>query len=78
MTRNEHILTDLQPSSHGSVIFGDGARGRVIGKGSLVIPRLSKLKNVLLVEGPKVNLISVNQLCDKELLVQFIKDKCIV
>ena len=69
MTRNEHILTNLQHSNKDIVIFGDGARGRVIGTGSLVIPRLSKLKNVLLVEGLAMN---------EELLVQFTKDKCIV
>ena len=46
--------------------------------GSLIILRLSKLKNVLLVEGLTVNLIGVSQLCDEELLVQFTKNKCIV
>ena len=49
-----------------------------MGIGSLKIPRLSKLMSVLLVEGLAVNLISVRQLCDEDLLVQFIKEKCIV
>ena len=40
--------------------------------------RLSRLKDVLLVEGLTVNLVSVSQLCDENLLVQFIRDKCIV
>ena len=78
MIGNEHILTNLQPSSQDSVIFGDDASGRVIGTGSLVIPGLSKLKNLLLVEGLTMNLISVSQLCDENLLIQFIRDKCIV
>ena len=52
-----------------------GGKGRVIGIGSFIIPRLSKLKNVLLVEGLIVNLICVIQLCDKDLLVKFTKDK---
>ena len=46
------------------------------GTRSLVIPRVSKLKNVLLVEGLIVNLISVSQLRDEELLAQFTKDRC--
>ena len=57
MMGNEHILNSLQPSSQDSVTFRDGVRGRVIGTGSLVIPRLSKLKNMLLIEGFTVNLI---------------------
>ena len=44
MTGNEHILNNLQPSSQDSVTFRDGVRGKVIGTGSLVIPRLSKLE----------------------------------
>ena len=46
--------------------------------GSLIILRLSELKNVLYVKGPTVNLISVSQLCDEDLYVQFTKDKYIV
>ena len=33
---------------------------------------------MLLVEGLVVHLISVSQLCDENLIVQFIRDKCIV
>ena len=78
MTGNEYKLFNLQPSSQDSVIFGDGARGRVIGIGSLVILGLSKLKKLMLIEGLTVNLISVSKLCDENLLVQFTRDKCIV
>ena len=46
--------------------------------GSWIIPGLSKLKNVLLVDGLIVNLICVSQLCDEDLFVQFTKYKCIV
>ena len=46
--------------------------------GFFKIQRLTKLKNVLLIEGLTVNLISVSQLCDEELLLQLTKDKCIV
>ena len=46
--------------------------------GSLIIPSLFKLKHALLVEDVIVNRISVSQLCDENLLVQFTKDKFIV
>ena len=49
-----------------------------MGIGSLIIPGLSKLKNVLLVERLTINLINVSKLCDEDVLMQFIKDKCIV
>ena len=78
MMGNKHILTDLQPSSQDSVIFGDGAKGRVVGTGSLIILEMSKRKNVLLFEGLAMNLINVSQLCDEELLVQFTKNKYMV
>ena len=49
-----------------------------MGTGSLIIPGLSKLRDVIVVEGVTINLISVSQLCDKDLFVEFTKDKCMV
>ena len=49
-----------------------------MGIGFLKIKGLTKIKNVLLVEGLTINLISVSQLCDEDLLLQLTKDKCIV
>ena len=60
------------------MIFGDGAKGRIIGTGTLAFLGLSSLKEVLLVEGLNVNLISISQLCDDNLFVRFTKDKCMV
>ena len=37
---------------------------------------MPKLENVLLVDGLKVNLISISQLCDQNLFVKFTKNKC--
>ena len=78
MTENNCFLTNLQSSNQDWVIYGDSGKGRVLGIGSFIILGLSKLKNVLLVEGLIVNLISMSQLCDEDLLVQFTKDKCII
>ena len=77
MTGYKSTLKNLQVSIQDSLISSEGARGRIIGTNSLIIPSLSKLKDVLLVEGLMINLISVRQLCDENLLVQFIRDKCI-
>ena len=78
MIGNRNILTNLQSSCQDSVIFGDGARGRIIGTGTLAFLGLYRLKEVLLVKGLNVNLISISQLCNDNLFVRFTKDKCMV
>ena len=60
-----------------SVIYGDGARERIIETDALIFPGLSRLKEVFFVEGLTINLISTSQLCDDNLFVRFTKDKCI-
>ena len=77
MTGKQEHLTNLQSSHQDNVIFRDDNKGRIIGTNTLIFPGLSRLKEVLLVEGLTVNLI-IRQLCDESLFVRFIKDKCIV
>ena len=76
MTGERSFLTNFQSSTDGHVTFGDGAKGRVLGRGTLNVDGLPKLKNVLFVEGLKANLISISQLCDQELFVSFSKNEC--
>ena len=45
----------------------------MIGNGNLKVPGMPKLENALLVNGLKVNLISISQLCDHNLFVQLLK-----
>ena len=58
--------------------FRDSAKGSVLESRSLNVPSLPKLRDVLLVDEIKANLISISQLCDQDLFVRFTKDKCIV
>ncbi|CAM8893232.1 unnamed protein product [Rhodiola kirilowii] len=75
MTGNPKFLTHIRPVAKGQfVTFGDGGRGQVIGCGTLKVPDLPVLKDILLVEGLKVNLISISQLCDDGLHVSFTHD----
>ena len=67
-----------EPVSNGRVTFGDGFIGRVLGKGTLNVEGFPRLKNVLHVEGLKANLISISQICDSNLHVNFSRDKCFV
>ena len=78
MTRSKCLFTNLQPPSLDFVTFGDGAKGSVLGSSSLNILGRPKLRDVLLVEGCKANLINIGQLCDQNLLVKFTKDRCTV
>ena len=62
----------------GNVIFGDGSKPQIKGKGIISLPRLSNIANVLYVEGLWVNLLSISQICDQEFMVLFSKGKCLV
>ncbi|CAL8154408.1 unnamed protein product [Prunus armeniaca] len=62
----------------GSVTFGDGSKGKILGKGDVETLGLPFLKNVMLVENLQANLISISQLCDDGSSVWFDKDQCYV
>ena len=64
VTGNKEFFTNLQLCNLESITFGDGAKSTILGSGSLNIPGVPKLENVLLVNVLKVNLISISQLCD--------------
>ncbi|XP_004296132.1 PREDICTED: uncharacterized protein LOC101295214 [Fragaria vesca subsp. vesca] len=62
----------------GSVVFGDGAKTEIIGKGTVSTPGLPCLKNVLLVRGLEVSLLSVSQIVDEHNFVTFDKSRCLI
>ena len=63
----------LKEKEDGFVTFGDGSHSQVLGKGTVDIPRLPLLTDVLYIKGLKVNLLSITQICDEDFLVQFSK-----
>ncbi|XP_031283169.1 uncharacterized protein LOC116141838 [Pistacia vera] len=73
MKSNKSLLTNLEFAEAGHVTYGDGKRGKILGKGSLAIPVLN---DVFYVEGLKANLISITQICDKGCVVKFSKNLC--
>ncbi|KAA0043007.1 gag-pol polyprotein [Cucumis melo var. makuwa] len=60
----------------GLVVFRDGGKGKIIGKGTINRPGLPFLLDVRLVQGLAANLISISQLCDQGYQVSFNKDRC--
>ncbi|XP_073138781.1 uncharacterized protein [Henckelia pumila] len=53
-------LTDYIEQNGGRVTYGGGAKGRIVGKGTLNVEGFPKLHNVLHVEGLNANLISIS------------------
>jgi hypothetical protein len=78
MTGNIDLITDLHPHAISYVTFGDGAKGEIKGIGKLDCPGVPKLDKVLLVKGLTANLISISQLCDQGLNVNFTKTECLI
>ncbi|GAU36127.1 hypothetical protein TSUD_292870 [Trifolium subterraneum] len=78
MTGIDKFLVDMKTYSTSFVTFGDGAKGEIVGIGKLINNSLPKLDNVLLVKGLTANLISISQLCDQGLKVNFTKTECLV
>ncbi|XP_073153354.1 uncharacterized protein [Henckelia pumila] len=77
MTGDRRMLSDYIPGSGHKIFFGDNSKGTTMGKGKL-IPGNIRIKDVLLVENLKYNLISISQLCDYDYCVEFQKHTCIV
>ena len=74
----KNYLSNIKPYSNFHVTFGDGVKAKIICKGRVNYPGLPCLKEALLVEDLTVNLISISQLCDQILFVNFTRDDCIV
>lgn len=69
-------LSNVRTCVKGHVTFGDCAKGKVVGKGQLNVTCLPALDYVWLVKGLTANLISISQLCDQGLVVNFSKEVC--
>ncbi|KAG2708148.1 hypothetical protein I3760_05G178300 [Carya illinoinensis] len=70
------LFKKVETSHGGTVTFGDGSKVVIEEKGSIEIPRLPVLHDVLFVNGLKANLLSISQFCDNNFSVQFSKDEC--
>ena len=60
------------------VTFGDNDKGKIIDIGNIGITPSKYIKNILLVDGLKHNLLSISQFCDKGYKVSFESSLCIV
>ena len=58
MTGDKTLFKSLKEKVGDYVTFGDGSHAQVLGKGTVEIPRLPLLKDVLYIKGLKANLLS--------------------
>lgn len=70
-------MKNIRPSEE-SITFGDGIKSFITGVGTLNVPGLLDLKDILMVQGLHANLISINQMCDQNWNARFNKIQCCV
>ncbi|CAM8951647.1 unnamed protein product [Rhodiola kirilowii] len=79
MTGNPAWFDSLQKYSGESIIFGNKSKGSVIAIGEVRFSDSIRIKEVILVEGLRYNLLSVSQLCQNgKNHVVFNSDDCLV
>jgi len=65
---------NLEMRQEGFVTYGDNNKGRILGRGDVGSHDSIIIKDVLLVDGLKHNLLNITQLCDKSYKVTFKPD----
>lgn len=60
------------------IIFKDDANGRIIDQGNISNENSSLMENMLLIDGWKYNLLSIDQLCNKGFKLIFNISLCII
>ena len=78
MTGDRSFFKVFKSKKDGNVTFGDGRKSQIKGKGIISLPGLPEIANVLYVEGLRMNLLSISQICDQDFMVLFSKGKCLV
>ena len=78
MTGDRSLFKTFESKKGGNVTFGDGRKSQIKGKGIISLPGLPDIANVLYVEGLRVNLLSISQICDQDFMLLFSKGKCLV
>ena len=78
MTGDKALFKTLKEKEDGFVTFRGDSHSQVFGMGTVDIPGLPLLTDVLYIKGLKVNLLSITQICDEDFLVQFSKKGCLI
>ena len=76
MTNDESLFQELDRNKSGNVSFGDNSKGVIQGIGTIGKNSHTQIKNVLLIENLKYNLLRISQLCDNRYRVYFEGNAC--
>ena len=71
MTGDCFLFKVFKSKKGGNITFGDGSKSQIKGKGTISLPGLPNISNVLYVKGLRVNLLSLSQICDQDFMVLF-------
>jgi len=72
------MFTDFTRKERGYVSYGDNNQGKILGKGVVGNPSTTTIKDVMLVDGLKHNLLSISQFCDNGFTITFNAQCCII
>ena len=75
MTGDHSLFNTFEPKKGGNITFNDGSKSQIKGKGIISVLGLPDIVNVLYVEGLRVNLRRISQICDQDFMVLFSKGK---
>ena len=78
MTGDRSLFKVFESKKGGNVTFGGGSKSQIKGKGTISLPGLLDIANVLYVEGLRVNLLNISQICNQDFMVLFSKGKCLM
>jgi len=78
MTGDAFRLINLKWKPAGFVTYGDNNRGKILGVGDIGEDDKVIIKDVLLVDGLKHNLLSINQSCDRGYNITFKPNLCLI
>ena len=78
MTGFKKLLDVEKSCTNSCVTFGNGTKGKILGTGNLINDESPKLDNVLWVRGLTSNLISISQLREQGMNVNFKNSECLV
>ena len=78
MIGDRSLFKVFESKKGGNVNFGDGSKSQIKGKGIISLLGLLDIANILYVEGLRMNLLSISQICDQDFMVLFSKGKCLV
>ena len=78
ITGDQSLFKVFEYKKGGNVTFSDRSKSQIKEKGTISLPGLPDIANVLYVKGLRVNLLSISQICDQDFTVLFSKGKCVV